>query len=48
MINELCRLCGNKHSEMLNIFSEIGTEQKLRVKIEEVVRLNVSTAVISS
>lgn len=43
MFKELCRLCGFKNDKTLDIFSEHGHNQKLELKIKQIVRLNVST-----
>ena len=42
MLKELCRLCGNKNDDTLDIFSEIGSNQELELKIKQTIRLNVS------
>lgn len=48
MIKELCRLCGNKNEDMLNIFSESSAEQNIPLKIKEVLHISVSIRIITA
>lgn len=42
MLDRLCRLCGTKDDNMMNIFNELNSTHKILFKIHKVLQINVS------